>query len=225
LMLSDEATDDTVSPRVFDLSDGNFVLAFDRVERLSQFAGGAACYIALSGRVLSEMLIGQRLGLGLNLDVAPSSILIPPDAVAWLHETLGNAPDPVEEKISSFAAPGDLPERLLVALDTKLATAEGLAQSAYLVSVEYDDGGQGHLLGFVNALDHAHGALAQAISETLTFSGIEAGALDVAFFDASDPVSARLARVGLRFDLPRPPEPAGQRPAPGSDPEKPPILR
>jgi len=60
----------------------------------------------------------------------------------------------------------------------------------------------------------------------LRFSGLEAAALDVGFFRASDPVAARLARVGLRFDLPKPETPA-QVPgsAPGRDPDKPPRLK
>ena len=69
-------------------------------------------------------------------------------------------------------------------------------------------------------------ALATAVSEVLSFSGLEAAALDVAFFRAEDPAAARLARVGLRFELPKP-EPMAQTPghAPGLNPDKPPRLR
>ncbi len=70
---------------------------------------------------------------------------------------------------------------LLTALDQKLATATGLAKSAYLVGVTYDTGAKGHLLGFVNAVEAAQGALAKAVSEALTFSGIEAGAWMLGF--------------------------------------------
>ncbi len=50
--------------------------------------------------------------------------------------------------------------------------------------------------------------------------------MDVAFFDATDAMTERLARVGLRFDLPQPaPVSAPQVVAPGSDPAKPPRLR
>jgi hypothetical protein len=95
---------------------------------------------------------------------------------------------------------------------------------AYLVGVTYESGARGHMLGFVGAVPEAQGALARAVSEVLVFSGLEAALLDVAFFDASDPAAARLARCGLRFDMPEPPD-VVQRPAPGSDPDKPPILR
>lgn len=226
LLLSEEPQGEALSPELFELADGRFILAFDREARLADFVGKPAPYAALSGRVIAAMLAREGIGMGINLEVAPSSILIPAEAVSWLDATLGHGPEEVEARMEAFTAPGGLPEILLGALDTKLATARGLARSAYLVGVAYDGGGRGHLLGFVDALPQAEGALARAVSEALTFSGIEAGALDVGFFAASDPVAARLAQVGLRFDLPEvQPEDLGARPAPGADPDKPPILR
>jgi len=223
LLLKREASGDQVDPESFELADGTFVLAFDREERLAAFTGRASPYLALSGRVLARMLAGQGIGLGLNLEVAPSSFLVPAEAMAWLDQTLGHAPDEIEAGIREMHPPAGLPEALLTALDAKLASAGGLAASAYLVGVSYAEGGRGHLLGFVDAVEAAQGALAKAAGEALTFSGIEAGAMDVGFFAASDPITASLARVGLRFDLPQPAleaEPA--RKPPGSDPDAPP---
>ena len=106
-----------------------------------------------------------------------------------------------------------------------MATAGGLATSAYLVSVRYAGGGQGHLLGFVDATEPAQSALAKAAGEALTFSGIEAGAMDVGFFASTDAMTAKLDKVGLRFDLPQPEEPKIYQPEiPGSNPDKPPLL-
>ena len=227
LLLEAEATDaEQISPEVFDLGEARYVLVFDRVERLSAFAGGAAHYVSLSGRVIAAMVQGHDLGLGVNLDVAPSSILLPPKAVSWLHDTLGNAPVEVEARIVEVRPPSGLPEILLSAIDTKLATAMGLAQAAYLVGVTYDNGAVGHLLGFVGAVPEAQGALAAAAAEALTFSGVEAGEMDVGFFRSSEAVAERMERVGLRFDLPQPEDVRHPlRAAPGSDPAKPPRLR
>ncbi len=215
-----------LDPRPFETSQGTFVLAFDRVERLAAFAEGEAPYAALSGRVLAAMLAGRGLGLALNPGVAPSSHLMAADAVAWLAETLSDAPDELEAVPRELSPPGGLPERLLTALDAKLASARGLARMAYLAQVTWETGARGHLLAFIDATRGAEGALARAVREALVFSGLEAGALDVAFFAASQPISARLARVGLRFDLPKfeaavAPDPAG----PGMDPDRPPRLR
>jgi hypothetical protein len=78
----------------------------------------------------------------------------------------------------------------------------------------------------VDAKEAAQPALAKAANEALTFSGIEAGAMDVGFFAASDPVAASLARAGLKFDLPEPEAPQEYKPVkPGSDPQKPPRLK
>ncbi len=226
VLLEGEAEGDKITPQLFDAEGTQYVLAFDREERLAGFAGPAAPYAALSGRVTAGLLAANNLGLGLNLEVAPSAILLPPDAMAWLDTTLGNAPKDVEAKVESLTAPKGLPDSLIEAIDEKLATATGLARYACLVGVTYAGGGSGHMLGFVGALPHAESALAQAASEALTFSGIEAGAMDVAFFRADDPMAERLARTGLRFDLPQPEDLSERtRPAPGSDPAKPPILK
>ncbi|EKE43889.1 hypothetical protein OCGS_1870 [Oceaniovalibus guishaninsula JLT2003] len=223
LLLTREPEGETLDPRIFETGDGRFVVVCDRAERLEAFASGGAPYAALSGRVLAAMLAGQGVGLAVNPDVAPSSSLIGPDAVGWLAETLAGQPAQAEARPRDLGAPGDLPERLLKALDAKLATARGLARMAYLAAVTYDGGGRSHLLAFIDAAPGAEGALARAVREALVFSGLEAGEIDVAFFAASDPMAARLARVGLRFDLPR--FEARIAVPPGSGPDSPPKLR
>ena len=215
---------DALEPRVFPVEDQSYVLAFDREERLADFAGEAP-YAALSGRVLADMLAGQGIGLGLNLTVAPSEMLLPPEAMEWLKDTLAHAPSEAEAKPEEVTPPHGLPEPLITALDAKLAIAGGLARVAYLAGVTYEGGAKTHLLAYVDHMPGSEGALAQLVAEALTFSGIEAGALDVAFFASSDPLCAPLARHGLRFDLPEPEQQATGPSAPGMDPSKPPILR
>nr|WP_309503126.1 SseB family protein [uncultured Roseovarius sp.] len=227
LLLESEAEGGEITPQIYIVEDNQYALAFDDAARLAEFAEGAAPYAALPGRVLAQMLGAQAIGVGVNLGVAPSSILIPPEALSWLVETLAQ-PDPAQTEVraEALAAPGDLPEALLKALDAKLARAGGLARSAYMASLSFAGGGAGHLLAFVDAVPGAQDALARSISEALVFSGVEAGALDVAFVASDDPVAARLARVGLRFDLPAPQAPERSTPAaPGTDPDRPPILK
>lgn len=223
LLLTKEPDGDHVDPEVFEVEDQSFVLVFDRPERLTEFTGAISPYAAMSGRMLSQLLTGQGIGLGLNLDVAPSSMLIPPEALSWLVDTLQNGPAEEQDRISEIASPVGLPEQLIQGLDRKLATARGLARSAYLVKVTYEAGRNGHLLAIVDAIPGAEDALASAIGEALTFSGIEAGSLDVSFFKSTEEVTAKFAQYGLRFDLPQP-EAAHVPGAPGMDPDMPPKL-
>ncbi len=226
LLLDQEPVDDAITPRVFPLEDGPVVLVFDREERLAEFAGTIVPYAALPGRVVLRQLAGQGIGIGLNLGVAPSAFVVPAGAVDWLTALLDRAPATFEARPERFLPPGDLPEILLRALDQKLARAAGLAGAALLAGVVYDSGHRGHVLAIVGAAEGAQPALANAVSEALTFSGLDAGELDVMFLDAGDPVLGQLAPVALRFDLPEPVAPERGRPAaPGSDPARPPILR
>jgi hypothetical protein len=82
------------------------------------------------------------------------------------------------------------------------------------------------MLVFAGALPGAEGTLARAAGEALTFSGIEAGEMDVTFLEPDDPALAAVARVALRFDLPVPEAlPEAVPLPPGSDPDRPPRLR
>lgn len=225
MLLEAEPEGDQITPALFEADGQSFVLVFDREARMSEFYGQEiAPYAALSGRGMATMLDGQRIGMALNMGVAPSAMLIPYDAVEWLAQTLAAEAVEVEGQVTAVTAPKGLPEALLQALDRKLATAAGLAVEAYLCGVTYEGGGRGHMLAFVGTLEGAEGALTAAVNEALVFSGIDAGMLDVAHLQASDSVSERVARVGLRFDLPSPQMPATPGANPGMDPTKPPKL-
>ncbi|MDG1407968.1 MAG: SseB family protein [Octadecabacter sp.] len=225
MLLEDEAEGGQISPAMFEAEDQQFVLIFDREARMSDFYGKEiAPYAALSGRGMAQMLEGQRIGMALNMGVAPSAMLIPAEAVDWLAQTLGSDPEEVEGQITELTPPKGLPEVLLEALDRKLATAAGLAVEAYLCGVTYEGGGRGHMLAFVGTVEGAEGALTAAVNEALVFSGIDAGMLDVAHLEGGDPVSERVAKVGLRFDLPTPQMPSQPGANPGMDPTKPPKL-
>lgn len=226
VLLAREAVGDHIAPRVFDLADGPVVLAFDTEARLAGFSGGVAPYAALPGRVLAAQLKGQGIGLGVNLGVAPSSMLLPPEALDWLAMALDAAPDEFEARPVEFHPPGGLPEALIAALDPKLARAADLATGALLAGVVYEGGRRGHMLAFLDAVPGAEGALAQAAQEALIFSGVEAGEMDVAFLASGDAVAVSMARVGLRFDLaPSAADAAPVRRGPGLDPARPPNLR
>ena len=224
LLLEREAEGEKVEPQIFPVGDTSYVLAFDREDRLSGFTGRLSPFAALSGRTLAGVLAAEGLGLGLNLEVAPSAMLVPPDAVQWLAEMVGQSAEDLTALPKEVTAPKGLPPSLITALDGKLAQAAGLARSAFLVGVTYEDGRRSHLLAVIDAASGAEGAITQSVREALLFSGIEAGVLDVGFFSGSAAITSRFAKVGLRFDLPEIAMPSAPE-APGSDPSRPPKLR
>jgi len=226
LMLEEEASDDSAKPLVFETADGPFALVFDREDRLAEFVDTPTPFVALSGRRIAKLLAGEGIGLGLNLGVAPSSMLLPPAAIDWLHEVLGTNSIVTEATPERLHAPKGLPETLVSALDTKIANMSGVASAAYLVGVTYLGGLNGHMLAFVDTPTAARDGMAEAISEALVFSGVEAGQLDVTFLDQDNPLLSEFAKVGLTFEIPELILPTALKPlAPGMDPDKPPKLR
>ena len=135
LLLDNPPTASTIDPRHFDTDEGRFVLAFDREDRLAEFANGPAPYAALSGRAITQLLDGQNIGVALNPEVAPSATVIPAEALDWLRATLDHNATATQGRASAVHPPGGVPDRRMTSLDAKLATATGLATCAYLAGV------------------------------------------------------------------------------------------
>ena len=225
LVLEEKPEGEIARARILDTSTGALALAFDREERMAAFMGEITPYVAISGRQIAAMLAGSGTGLALNLGTEAETVL-PTEALAWMAETLAATAATAQGQIVEVTRPGTLPEALLAALDRKLALMAGAADTALLGSVVYADGSRSHALAVVGAAPEAEPGIAAALGEALRLSWLAAGALDVVFLAADHPVTAALARRGLRFDLPEMEAPAPQAPsAPGSDPFKPPRLR
>lgn len=223
ILLAVEAEGDDIAPDLFTVEEGQYALVFDSHERLAAFVGRAAPSAAMPGRVLVQMLAGHDIGLALNPEVAPSAMLIAPEGVDWLAETLAVSAQAMSGRARAFVPPEDVPDMLIAALDARLARAAGLAASAWLAGAEWDGGARGLVLAYVGALPEAEAALAGTVAEALAFSGLGAGWLDVMFLPPDSVAAQAVARVGLGFDLTpgAPPAPA----APGMDPDRPPKLR
>ncbi len=240
LLLRHEPSGEVLDPEVLEVNNEDtanidrFALVFDSEDRLGSFAaqykGDAMPYAALPGRVIAAMLAGQGVGLALNLDVAPSSILIPAAAMSWLSDTLSHEPAPGEGTLIGIAPPTGLPDALITGLEEKLISATGLASHAVFVKGRYADQREGWLLAFIDAMPGAEAALARATQEALIFSGTDLASVDVAFFAGSDPICEHLDHMGLRYDFPdldelEQEEEVSAPVPPGSDPNKPPILK
>lgn len=226
LMLEEDASDNRARPLIFKTSDGVFALVFDREDRLAEFVETPTPFVAMSGRRIAKMLVGEDIGLGLNLGVAPSSMLMPSTTVDWLDEILGAKSIVTEAIPEQLHPPKGLPETLVTALDTKLANMSGVVSAAYLVGVTYNGGQRGHMLAMTDVPKAAQNGVAEAISEALSFSGVEAGQLDVTFLEINAPHINDFAKVGLKFEIPELILPAPLKPlVPGMNPENPPKLR
>jgi SseB protein N-terminal domain len=229
LLLADEPEQDRIDPHLLQMEEGKFILAFDRGERLAEFLDEPTPYIALPGRRLVEMIAGQDVGLALNLGVAPSEMLLPPDAVAWMADLGSGAPELHEARLTGIAMPRNLPSGLMGALDPKLAAMAPVIDEAHLVEAEFSDGDHALLLVLFGVPVDARKDVAHAIGEAVRFSGVDHARLDVTFLDVEAPSRTQIEAVSVRIELAGL-KPAGVPPAapgkePGSDPHHPPKLR
>lgn len=224
LLLDADPEGDCIRPKTVQADGVETALAFDREERLADFTGEPAPYAELPGRKLAEMLAGSGLALGLNIGVAPSETLLPPEAMGWLGDMLGGQGAELVSGLAGVSAPAGVDPDLVAALQAKLAGAAGLADQAVLVSARHQDGNETLLLAIVAAKPGTEGALRQAIAEAVGFTAAGAS-LDIGFFPAQDRALAPLLAVGRVFSIPEPPNRQAVATAPGMDPANPPRLR
>ncbi|MEM9342805.1 MAG: SseB family protein [Pseudomonadota bacterium] len=215
----EEASDgERIAPLLSEAEGVACVQAYENVTQLA--ADQPTPHVELDGRDLARMLGGSGLGLSVN---GAGGHVLSPQLVAWFSDALD------AQKVEEAEAPvavytPRVPDEFLARLSEKLAAQAGLAEAAWLVDAEYRDETRGPLVIVVAVEPGFDGRLRDAISEAAAFQSGEPLPVTVAFLDPANVAVERVARVGLRFDLPkaeRPPEPK----PPGMDPETPPRLR
>ncbi len=227
VVLEREAVAEVLEPKVFDLSMGRMLLAFDTEERLATISDLPVPYAALPGRVVAGQLAGQGLALGLNLGTgAASETVLPAEAMDWLAQMLTqNEPEEREARIVRLALPL-LPEGVLHALQG-LVPGQGVAA---LAQVEYVGGGWGHVMAFAGIAANDEARMARAVTEALAFSGLDAASLDLVFCAPESTLFGRIANAGqvmrplmapMPVEIPLALAPQG----PGTDPNRPPRLK
>jgi hypothetical protein len=205
LPIASDAAGEEVEPEMADLGGVPHVVAHDGAGGLE---GGAPRPTAsLSGHALAQMLEGQGVGIALHVRALAEPVAVAPEAVDWLARSLGTGPERTEARPVAAHPPVGLTPGLLSALDRRLAQAGGMATAAWLAAVDWSDGSRGHLLAVVGARPGTEEAIASGLHAAVALSGAEGVRVDVTFLDEGDPVLARLARIGLRFDLASPVEP------------------
>lgn len=191
-----------VTPETLEAGGVPHVIAHDSI---ADFARGEPRPTAtLSGFALAQMLEEQGVGVALRMEGLAEPLLIAPDALDWLARNLAVGPQKVEARPLALHPPKGLPTSLLTTLDRRLAQGEGMARAAWLAAVDWSDGSRGHLLAFVAARAGTEETLAAGINAAVALSGAEGVRMDVTFLSEDDPVIARIAKVGLRFDMENP---------------------
>jgi len=223
LALDGEGEGDNVTPILRDVDGQAAVVVFDGLEDFANFAGGQADQATLSGRVLVEMLAGQNLGCVINPDGRTWSYVLDAATLDWMAEHLVFQPEMATPSLDALEPASLADLNVVEALDATLPACRDRADHAILAQTQ-NEGASQLVLFFIDAVPDAEGALSQIVQDMVTFAGVDMPATSVAFAQSGTVLHDRLGKIGLRLDIPQSPQ-AQTLTAPGSDPEKPPILR
>ena len=224
LALNNDANKTDLDPKTVHLGQKEYVAVYDTELRLEESVGGGAEYIALSGRSLMPMLIGQNTGIALNPGSKSIGYVFETDTLEWLVRSLKEEPEELVAKIEEVRPPAKMSPQALDALSIKLASAQGLADYACLVEATDVFNRKNPLLFFVGSISNSQPILAKLVNEYLQFSDYCGDPWDVTYLDPGHKMVKKILSVGLRFDLPKPIK-SVKVVAPGSVKGQPPILR
>lgn len=212
---------DRIALRLFDLPTGRMAIAADTEDRLAEFFAAPVAHAALPGRALAAMLAAEGVAVMVNPG-APSEMLLDPAVLGWLAEALQAAPAEDQAGPARLSAPApEMVAALAEPLAARLTDMAGLAEGAALVAAEWPEGARGHLIVLSGVAEDHRPLVAKALAELIAFLPPLPQPCDVAF-DLAVPENALM----LRLDPVAPaPAPEAAPRAPGSDPDKPPILR
>lgn len=207
-------------PQLFPVEGVDTALVFDTEARLAAFTGEGGAHLNLSGRAAISMFAGSGAQLGVNLGEAPSATILPPEALAWAASALQQPIEETEEGVA-LGAPAGAEPALLTALDAKLAGMGAAVAEAWLCGSD-----DRLLLCVALRMQGAEQSVVAALAETARFAGGEQAAFDITVVPADDSRLSAARAVGFGY---QPSDPSAAmhvvRPAPGSDKDKPPILR
>jgi len=223
LALDVDTSSPDLNPKVVYLREQEYVAVYDTELRLEESIGGGVEYLALSGRVLIQMLADKNTGVALNPGTAAIGYIFETETLQWLVKSLEEEPEEMAQKITAVRSPAKIPSKALNALSAKLTSAQGFADYACLVEATDILDNKNPLLCFVGSVPNSQPNLAKLVNEYLQFSDYNGDPWDVTYLDPAHGLVEKILKVGLRFDLPKL-EAAVKVIAPGSVKGKPPIL-
>ena len=202
LLLAQEPSNETLEPKFIQLEGKNFALAFDSEESLSEFYGEAAAFAQITGRVLAKMLLEEKIGLGINLGVSEGELLLPWEIIKWFVNVLDETPDLVQTTPKNFFRAKAFPEVLFNALKEKLMPAVGLFDEIWICAVEYNEDETSHLICLMGVQNSSQQAIVKSINEVLSFTDIDLGNIDVAYFSYDNEACTKIREIGIKLEFP-----------------------
>lgn len=199
----------SISPIVFEVEGEETVLVFDSEDRLAQWASEPVNYVGLPGAAIFEMFDGAEQ-VGLNLGVAPSSLIITRENVEWLHERAMEAVQ--AEEVPAGASlrvepPTETPREAVAALTSRLAgfRAEVDEATLFRLFVEGADGRETSrlVLALTPTPLGAHRAeeVAGALAKTARAAFSIAEPLEVTILHPGSELLEKARSVGLRLPI------------------------
>ena len=203
LLLEKEIESGVACPKLIETSEDKYALVFDTISRLVDFTGNSSPYLALTGRMVLPMLKEQKLGLGLNLNLAvPSEILLSSSDIDWLQNIVDQAPERLDDKITAFSKPS-IPFVVRDSLHKKLRYLSHFVAEAWTAEAIYLNGHKSQVIIFVDVNPMMHGAVAKAVNEMLSFISYDENLIDVVFLKVDNPYLKKIRKVGTSVNFER----------------------
>ena len=201
LLLEKELESGVACPKLIETSEDKYALVFDTIARLVDFTKDSSPYLALTGRMVLPMLKEQKLGLGLNLNLAvPSEILLSSHDIDWLQNIVEQAPERLHDKVTAFSKPS-IPFEVIDALNKKLRYLSDFVAEAWTAEAIYLNGHKSQVIVFVDVNPMMHGAVAKAVNEALTFISQADKLIDVIFLKVDNPFLKKIKKVGTSVNF------------------------
>ena len=199
----------SIEPLVYEVEGAQTLLVFDTEERLARWATEPVNYVGIPGSTFFKMFQGE-LQVGVNLAVAPSSVVIPMEVVAWLHERAEGMVETEEVPAGSgmdVTAPPELSPEAVGRITAKLAGLRREVHEAIIFSLAIDAGEEEAIrrvvLGValtVGGIEDAD-SIATSLAETATVAFNGERSFEVALLDPESPLMTAARKVGVKLPI------------------------
>lgn len=204
-----DAEASAISPVFYEVEGNATLLIFDTEDRLAQWTNEPVDYVGLTGKQLFAMFDGEQQ-VALNIGVAPSSVVIPSEAVGWLHEravTEGESEEVPAGAVLDVTPPPDLSPEIVARIAARIAGLRREVNEAVFFSLGIDAGQDEAERRVVLGVAVSEAGMAEADSVAQALADTAMGAFDgqrpveVALLNADSPLMEKARKVGLNLPV------------------------